>query len=249
MNIEKIMNPPPIFSFNIFGFNIPITESIIMMWIVMLAIMLFAYIFTRNLRKIPTGKQNIVETMIEFINNLMKTNIGHHWRPFAPYFGTIFLFLIFSNTVSIFSILPTGEQLFHITGMEFFEKIPEFSITPPTKDLNVTATMAIMSLLLVLFCGIGYKGIRTWLKGFLKPSPIMLPFHIMDYGTRTLTLSLRLFGNIMAGFIIMELLYEGLVFVKPLIPVASAFFDLFDALLQAYIFIFLSSIYISEAIE
>ena len=150
---------------------------------------------------------------------------------------------------SLFSILPTGEELYKITGIGFFEKIPEFSITPPTKDLNVTAAMAIISLLLVLFCGIGYKGISGWLKGFLKPSPVMLPFHILDYATRTLTLSLRLYGNIFAGFVIAELLFQGPFFVKPLIPLSNLFFDMFDALLQAYIFVFLSSIYISEAIE
>lgn len=249
MHIDKIMNPPPIFTFHLFGSNIPITESIIMMWIIMAVIIIFAYVFTRNFKNIPDGKQNVIEVIVDFINNLMKTNIGHHWRPFAPYFGTIFLFLIFSNTVSVFNIIPTGEQLFKITGIEFFEKIPEFAITPPTKDLNVTATMAIMSLLLVLFCGIGYKGLLGWMKSFLKPSPIMLPFHILDYGTRTLTLSLRLFGNILAGYVILELLYEGIAFVKIFIPLASGFFDLFDAILQAYVFVFLSSIYISEAIE
>lgn len=247
LDVDKILNPPPIFTIHIFGISIPITESIIMMWLIMAIISILAYIFTRNLKKIPHGKQNITEIIVDFINNLMKNNIGHHWRPFAPYFGTVFLFLIFANTVSIFSVLPTGEQLFKITGLEFFEKIPEFSFTPPTKDLNVTATLAIMTTLLVLFCGIGYKGLLGWMKGFLKPSPIMLPFHVLDYGIRSLALAFRLFGNILAGFIIMELIY---IFVSPILPaVFSIYFDLFDGLLQAYIFVFLSSIYISEAIE
>ncbi len=77
----------------------------------------------------------------------------------------------------------------------------------------------------------------------------MLPFHVLDYGTRTISLSLRLFGNILAGYIIMEMLYAGAIFVKPIVPIASFFFDIFDACLQAYIFVFLSSVYISEAIE
>lgn len=77
----------------------------------------------------------------------------------------------------------------------------------------------------------------------------MMPFHILDYGTRTLSLSLRLFGNILAGYIIMEILYASTIFIKPLVPIASFFFDIFDAGLQAYIFVFLSSVYISEAVE
>jgi F-type H+-transporting ATPase subunit a len=249
MNIDKIMNPEPIFKIPFFGYTIPITESIIMMWIIMVVIIIFAYVFTRNLKTVPTGKQNITELIVDMINGLMKTNIGHHWRPFAPYFGTLLIFLGFSNMASLFSIIPTGAEFSKLTGIKFFAKLPEFSITPPTKDLNVTAALAIISILLVLFCGIGYKGISGWLKGFLKPSPVMLPFHILDYATRTLTLSLRLFGNILAGFVIAELILSAPFFVKPLLPLSSFFFDMFDALLQAYIFVFLSSIYISEAIE
>lgn len=247
MDVGKILNPPPVFTINVFGIALPITESIIVMWIIMAVIILLAFIFTRNLKTVPKGKQNVTELLVDFINNLMKNNIGHHWRPFAPYFGTVFIFLLFANTISLFSILPTGEQLFKITGIRFFETIPQFSLTPPTKDINVTATLAVVSILLVLFSGIRYKGPWGWLKGFVQPSPIMLPFHVLDYGIRTLALSLRLFGAILAGFIIMELLYE---FAAPVIPVSvNWFFDIFDGVLQAYIFVFLSSIYISEATE
>jgi F-type H+-transporting ATPase subunit a len=246
---HNVLSPNDIFTIHVFGYNIPISDSIIMMWLIMAVIILLAYIFTRNLKTVPTGKQNVVELIVETINNLIKGNIGHHWRPFAPYFGTILLFLVFANTVSLFSLLPTGEELYKITGIEFFEKLPEFAILPPTKDYNVTLAMALMTVFLILVSGIRFKGFKGWLKSFLYPTPIMLPFHILDYGTRTLSLSLRLFGNILAGFIILELLYAAPIPVKALIPVGSAFFDIFDALLQAYIFVFLSSIYISEAVE
>ena len=246
LEVDKILNPPAVFTIHIAGLTIPVTSSIIMMWVIMAFIIIAALIFTRNLKTVPEGKQNIAEIIVEFVNNLMKSNIGHHWRPFAPYFGTIILFLVFSNTVSLFNIIPSGEQLYKLTGLELFEKW-NFEIVPPTKDLNVTATMGMMSVLLILFCGIAYKGLGGWLKGFIKPSPIMAPFHVLDYGIRTLSLSFRLFGNILAGFIIMELVY---IFIPPIIPAAfSSFFDIFDGLLQAYIFVFLSSMYISEAIE
>ncbi len=249
MESKNVLAANDIFTIHVFGLNIPVSDSIIMMWLVMIVIIILAYVFTRNLKQIPEGKQNVAELIVETINNLIKGNIGHHWRPFAPYFGTVLIFLVFANTVSIFSLLPTAEELYKITGLKFFEGLPEFAILPPTKDYNVTLALALMTIILVLFSGIFYKGFKGWLKGFIKPSPIMLPFHIMDYGTRTLSLSLRLFGNILAGFIILELLYGAPLLVKILIPVGSAFFDMFDALLQAYIFVFLSSIYISEAIE
>lgn len=250
MESQNVLAANDIFTINLFGFNIPISDSIIMMWVVMAVIIVLAYVFTRDLKRVPEGKQNVVELIVETINNLIKGNIGHHWRDFAPYFGTILLFLAFSNTASLFSLLPTGHDLYKITGVEFFNNLPEFAILPPTKDYNVTLAMALMSVILVLICGIKYKGMKGWLKSFLQPSPIMLPFHILDYGTRTLSLSLRLFGNILAGYIILELLYLSAPLpVKVLIPVGSFFFDIFDALLQAYIFVFLSSIYIAEAIE
>lgn len=250
MESKNVMASHDVFSFDLFGVTVPISDTIMMMWIVMAVVIVLAILFTRNLKTIPEGKQNFTELIVETVNNLIKGNVGHHWRPFAPYFGSVLIFLAFSNIAGIFNIFPTGEQLYHLTGIEFFEKLPEFEIIPPTKDLNVTLGLALMSITLVLFSGIYYKGFGGWLKGFVKPSPVMLPFHIMDYGTRTLSLSLRLFGNILAGFIIMELLfYTAPFYIKPLIPVASGFFDLFDALLQAYIFVFLSSIYIAEAIE
>jgi F-type H+-transporting ATPase subunit a len=243
------MKPNDLFSINIFGLTFPISDSIVVMWMVMAVLIILAIVFTRNLKTVPKGKQNVAEIIVDTISKLIKGNMGHHGRDFVPYFGTILLFLVFANIAGIFSILPTGEELYKLTGIEFFEKIPQFSIIPPTKDLNVTVTMALMTVCLVAISGIKYKGIGGWLKSFFKPSPVMLPFHVLDYGTRTLSLSLRLFGNMLAGYIVVEMLYEGAIFVKPIIPVASAFFDLFDALLQAYIFVFLSSIYISEAIE
>lgn len=238
-----------VFTVNIFGLSIPVSNSIVMMWIIMAVLIVLAFVFTRNLKKTPEGKQNVTEIIVEKINAVIASNMGHHWKSFAPYFGTILLFLVFANIAGVFNIFPTGEQLYKLTGVEFFEKMPEFMIEPPTKDLNVTLAMAVMTVCLVPIAGVRFKGVKGWLKSFARPSPVMLPFNILDYGTRTLSLSLRLFGNILAGFIIMDMLFHGSVFLRPILPIASSFFDLFDAGLQAYIFVFLSSIYISEVIE
>lgn len=232
-----------------FGLTIPVADSIVMMWIIMAVLIILSIVFTRHLKTVPTGRQNIAEIIVETVTKMIKGNMGHHAEDFVPYFGTILLFLVFANAAGIFNIFPTAANLHQMTGLSFFAKFPAFSIDPPTKDLNITVTMALMTVGLVLLAGIRYKGIKGFLKGFLKPVPVMLPFHILDYGTRTASLSLRLFGNILAGYIIIEILYAGTIFVKPLFPLASMFFDLFDAGLQAYIFVFLSSVYISEAIE
>ena len=249
MESGNVMQPNDLFSINIFGLAFPISDTIVMMWIIMVIVIILAWIFSRNLKTVPEGKQNVAEIVVETINNLIKGNIGHHWRPFAPYFGSVLIFLVFSNTIGFFNIFPTAEQLYKWTGIGFFGRISHFDIVPPTRDLNVTATLALMTVFLILYSGIRYKGVKGWLGSFLKPSPIMLPFHILDYGTRTLSLSLRLFGNILAGFIVVEMAIAAPMLVKLTVPIASGFFDLFDAGLQAYIFVFLSSIYISEAIE
>lgn len=251
-DLSKIMKSPEVIGFDFYGHR-SISGSVVVTWLIMIALITFAYIFTRNLKLIPDKKQNFIEIVVEFINNFVKGVIGHHWKHFAPYLGTVLLFLVVSNTVSIFSIIPTGEQLYKLTGLHFFENLHglrEFKIVPPTKDLSVTATLAIMTILLVLGSGIRFKKFSGWLKGFLKPNPIMLPFNILDYFTRILSLSLRLFGNVLAAFIVMELLYNALGYYGVVLPaVASIYFDLFDGGLQAYIFVFLSSIYIAEAVE
>lgn len=243
----KTMESHTIFEIPIFGYKIPIDDTIIVMWIVMAALIITAYIFTRKLSVIPEGKQNIIESLVDFINSFTKNNIGHHWRHFAPYLGTVLLFLMVSNIVSIFSFIPSGEQLYHLTGIEFFEHLPEFEIRPPTKDINVTVCMALMSIFLVIGSGIRFKKFSGWLKSFVRPIPAMLPFNILDYFIRPLSLSLRLFGNILGAFIIMELIYIAMPVIIP--SVFSIYFDLFDGILQGYIFVFLTSIYVAEAVE
>lgn len=232
---------------NIFGLKIEITETVIVMWIVMAFLIISAYLFTRNLKKVPKGKQNVAEVIVEFINNFSKTNIGHHWRPYAPYLGTILLFLLFSNIISIFNIIPSAEQMYELTGIKFFEHLPEFAIRPPTKNINTTACLAIITILVTLFAGIKVKGVGGWLKSFAEPVPVMVPFKILDYFIRPMSLCFRLFGNILGAFIVMELAYAAFKFAFP--AALSIYFDLFDGGLQAYIFVFLSSLYIAEAIE
>lgn len=246
MNLsEELVNAiTPHTTFVIPGLNIPVSDTVIIMWLVMIFLMVFAVVITRRMELVPSGKQNIAESIVDTVNGLAKNNIGHHWKPFSPYLGTILLFLLFSNIISIFNIIPGGELLYHLTGIESLET---FGIRPPTRDANVTVCMAVMSIILVLFSGIGIKGFKGWLKSHVEPIPVMLPFKILDYPVRIISLSMRLFGNILGAFIIMELLYAV---VPPFVPAAfSLYFDLFDGALQAYVFVFLTSLYIAEAVE
>ncbi|MDR1220055.1 MAG: F0F1 ATP synthase subunit A [Treponema sp.] len=220
---------------NLFPNGVAITETVIISWVVMGMLIGLSFILTSNLKRIPKGAQALLEAGVEFLNNFSKNQFGKFSTVFAPYVGTLFLFLLFANIIGV------------LTPIEAFGFKPPFEVKPPTRDINVTAPLACLTILLVIACNIKSKGVFGWLKHFLHPIPFMLPFNILEYGTRVLSLALRLFGNILGGLILMHLI-EGLVPVA--LPMAlSLYFDFFDGFMQAAIFTFLSVLYISEALQ
>jgi F-type H+-transporting ATPase subunit a len=211
------------FTITAFGQTIPVTSSITVTWGIMAFIMILTLIFVRNLKMIPDKPQVVIETLVGFIDNFFSQNLGEHGKRYVPYLGTVLIYLVFSNLMGLFGIVP------------------------PTKDINVTAGLALMSILLIEYSGIHAKGIGGYLKSFAHPVAVMLPFNIMEIGIRPLALCMRLFGNILGGFIIMELIK---VCIPVVIPVPFSFyFDIFDGLLQAYVFTFLTSLFMSEKME
>ena len=245
--IVSALTPTEIFNINLFGIRISITDTVISMWIAMALIIGVVIFLTRSFKTIPEGRQNVVEIAVEFINNFTQDTIGHHWKTFAPFIGTLLFFLVTANIISIFNFIPTGETLYRITGNEPFANWPKYSIRPPAKDVNVPFALATVTTFFIIYGAIKFKKVSGWLKSFVQPIPILLPLNIMEYFIRILSLSFRLFGNILGAFIIMELIYM----VVPLaLPAAlSIYFDLFDGALQAYIFVYLSTFYIAEAVE
>ena len=228
-----------IFTLDLFGRTVAITETVVISWIIMLILIVGSLILTRNLKEKPAGPQAILETGVEFLNNFARSQFGSWAKYLAPYIGSVFLFLLLGNIIGVLSPVEIK-----FMGREF---IPPFMIRPPTKDINVTAALAVISILLVLVFGFAARGPGGWFKHLLHPVPMMLPFNIMEYGTRLLSLALRLFGNILGGFVLMSLI-EGLLPVG-LPMIFSLYFDFFDGAIQAAIFVFLTSLYISEAVK
>jgi F-type H+-transporting ATPase subunit a len=228
-----------IFTLSLFNIEIPITETVVISWAVMLILVIVSLILTRRLKEVPTGAQSVLETGVEALNNFAKNQFGSFSKYLGPYMGALFLFLLLSNIIPVLS--PLEVKAF---GREF---IPLFEIRPPTRDINVTAALAVISILLVLVCGFAARGVKGWFKKLLHPIPFMLPFNIMEYGTRLISLALRLFGNILGGYVLMSMI-EGLLPVA-LPVVLSLYFDFFDGLIQAAIFVFLTSLYIGEAVK
>jgi F-type H+-transporting ATPase subunit a len=221
------------FTLHIGPLAIPVTETVVVMWGVMAVLIVFAFFAGRGMKERPGKFQCVVEAGVDFLNNFAKDNLGKNWWAFAPYLGTVALFILVCSIAGIFS------------PVEAFGTEPPFFIKPPTRDLNVTAALAIMTIVLVLISNIRFKGFVGFLKSFLHPTPIMLPFNIMEYAIKPLSLALRLFGNILGSFIIMELITISVPIIAP--PIVSLYFDLFDGLIQTVVFVLLTAIYLSEA--
>lgn len=211
-------------SFTIPIFNgIPVSSSVTVTWGIMAVIMVLTLIFVRNLKVVPSKPQIVVEGLVGFIHNFLIDILGEHGKRYIPYLGTVLIYLAVANVIGL------------------------FGITPPTKNLNVTAALAIMSIVLIEYSGIHAKGRKGWLKSFAEPMPIMTPINILEIFIRPLSLCMRLFGNILGGFIVMELIK---LFIPAIIPIPFSFyFDIFDGLIQAYVFVFLTSLFMQEKLE
>lgn len=222
--LMSMLNVEAVFEIHLGSLTIPIYESTVVTWILMAILLLGSFLLTRNFKvRHPGKRQQYVEAAVVWVENLIAGFTGEEAKQYAPYLTSVIIYIGFSNIVGI------------------------FSFKPPTKDLNVTAALAIMSIVLVQYAGIRAKGTKGWLKGFTQPVAIITPINILELFIRPLSLCMRLFGNVLGAFVIMELL-------KILVPVGipavfSLYFDLFDGLIQAYVFVFLTSLYIKEAVE
>jgi F-type H+-transporting ATPase subunit a len=224
-----------VFSVNLFGREIPVTETVVVTWLVMIILIAVSLLVTRNLKQVPQGAQCILEGAVEFLNRLSRRQFGSRAGVYGPYIGTVFLFLLLANIIPVLSPIA------------IFGREPPFTLKPPARDINVTAALALVSILLVLIGGIRARGLKGWGKHLLSPVPMMLPFNLLEYVIRPLSLCLRLFGNILGGFIIMQLIEAVAPIIAP--PILSLYFDFLDGLIQALVFTFLTTLFIAEAVE
>lgn len=244
--MERVIDTHVYFSVNIFGKTIPfITDAVVNMWLVMAIIMIATLIITRNLKPVPAGGQKIAETVVDFIGNMAKTQISSNYKPYVPYIGAMLLFITCSNIIAIFNFIPSGSDLaifFNNPALESFE----YEIAPPTKNFNVTLCLALISMVVVISAEFKHHGLKGWLRGFIYPTPVSWFIKILDYVVRPMSLCLRLFGNIVGGYIVMTLLYMSMPAAVP--AIIGMYFDIFDGGLQAYVFVFLTMLYLSEAV-
>ena len=211
------------FTIPIFG-GIDVAESTVISWVIMAIIMILTLVLTRNMKVENPGKLQVgVEYVVESLQNIVRGIVGHEGERYVPYLATVLVFLGISN-------------VFAVTGMK-----------PPTKDLNVSAAVALMSIVLVQIASIRQNRVKGWLKGFTKPIAVVTPINIMELAIRPLSLCMRLFGNVLGAFVVMKLLEHLVPIILP--AVFSLYFDFFDGLIQAYVIVFLTGLFIKEAVE
>lgn len=202
-------------------------------WFVIFLLVVVSLLATRKVERIPSGLQNFMEYALEFIRDLAKGQIGEkEYRPWVPFVGTLFLFIFVSNWSG--ALVPW--KLIQIPGGE---------LAAPTNDINTTVALALLTSLAYFYAGLSRRGLGYFSR-YIEPTPILLPINILEDFTKPLSLSFRLFGNILAD----ELVVAVLVLLVPLfIPLPVMILGLFTSAIQALIFATLAAVYIGEALE
>ena len=202
-------------------------------WFVLGVIFILSFLGNRDLKQTPDGVQNFTELVTEFIRDLAKTQIGEHdYLSWVPFLGTIFLFIFVSNWSG--ALIPWKVI-----------EIPNGELAAPTNDINTTVALALLTSISYFYAGFSKKGLG-YFKRYISPAAFLLPINVLEDFTKPLSLSFRLFGNILAD----ELVVGVLVALVPLVvPSPLMLLGLFTSGIQALVFATLAGAYIGEAVE
>lgn len=211
------------------GETVYITTSHVCMLLVIVTLMIFALVARKkmmNAEEIPTGFQNVVEFAVETLQGFVNGSMGQHGRKYINYVGTLFLFVLLSN----------------ISGL--------FGLRPPTADFGTTFCLALITFVMIQYNNIKCNKLGA-VTGLFQPIWFLFPINFIGEIATPVSMSLRLFGNVMAGTVMMALYYGLLpIFVKIGIPAAlHVYFDLFSGAIQAYVFCMLTMVFVTQKIE
>ena len=189
-------------------------------WFVIILLLGASFLGTQSINRIPESWQNFMETVVEFTSDIAKGQLGESfYRPWVPFISTLFLFIFGCNWAG--AIIPWKLIL-----------LPEGELAAPTNDINTTVALALLTSLTYFYAGFRKKGLG-YFKRYLEPTPILLPINILEDFTKPLSLSFRLFGNVLAD----ELTISVLVLLVPLfVPLPIMALGIFAGSVQALIF-------------
>ena len=204
-------------------------QVLIVIWFVVAILLIFSALGTLNADRIPHGWQNFMESALDFIIDIAKNQLGESfYREWIPFIGTLFLFIFGSNWAG--AVIPWK-----------LIQLPEGEFAAPTNDINTTVALALLTSFAYFYAGLSEKGLG-YFKRYVQPLPLLLPINILEDFTKPLSLSFRLFGNVLADELTITVL-TGLV---PLvIPLPIMLLGIFAGSVQALIFSTLAAAYLS----
>ncbi|MCI6018636.1 MAG: F0F1 ATP synthase subunit A [Clostridiales bacterium] len=212
---------------NFFGSDVYITTTHVCLCIICLTLIALGLVVSQKMKHakaVPDGIQNVAEFYVEMLDGMVKGSMFRHWGKYANYILTIFMFILFSN----------------ISGI--------FGLRPPTADYCVTLTLALITFAVIQFNAFRTNGAFGYLKSLTQPIPLLFPINVIGEIATPVSLSLRLFGNIMGGTVMLALYYGLLPKLATLgIPVfLHVYLDIFSGAIQTYVFCMLSMVFIND---
>ena len=203
--------------------TIPITVPVVATWGIMVLLAGGSWLLTRRLSLLPSARQAALEMLVETIEAQIRDTMSAEPGPYLPLVGTLFLFIFFANWASL---MP--------------------GVHPPTAHIETDGALALIVFLAVIWFGVRSRGLRGFLATFAEPSIIMIPLNLLETITRTFSLMVRLFGNVMSGFFVVGIVLS---LVGLLVPIPLMALDLLTGTVQAYIFSVLAMVFIGGAIR
>jgi len=200
---------------------VPITEPVVVTWGIMAALALGGWLATRSLAVVPSRSQTVVEVVVGAIEDQIRSTMRVAPAPYLPLLGTLFMFILAANWSSL------------IPGVD-----------PPTAHIETDAALGLIVFFAIIYFGISTRGPLGYLKTFADPTIVMIPLNVVETFTRTFSLIVRLFGNVMSGVFIIAIVLSlaGL-----LVPIPLMALDLLTGAVQAYIFTVLAMVFIGSA--
>lgn len=211
---------------NVFGQEVYLTTTHVSLLVVCVGLILFAFVVNRKLKDTehPSGLQNAAELIVEMLDGMVKSSMGKNAVKYRNYIGTLFVFLLISN----------------ISGL--------LGLRPPTADYGVTFPLGVITFVLIQYNNIKWNKMGA-LTDLFKPLPFLFPINLIGEIAVPFSVSLRLFGNVVSGTVIMALIYGLLSKVAILWPgILHAYFDLFSGAIQTYVFCMLTMVWITQKI-
>jgi F-type H+-transporting ATPase subunit a len=208
-------------------------QVLVVIWFVFALLLVFAFLGTKDTDRIPNSWQNFAEATVDFVTDIARDQLGESfYREWVPFIATLFLFIFGSNWAG--AVIPWK-----------LIELPEGEFAAPTNDINTTVALALLTSLAYFYAGLSKKGFG-YFKRYIEPIPLLLPINILEDFTKPLSLSFRLFGNVLAD----ELTISVLTSLVPLvIPLPIMALGIFAGSVQALIFSTLAAAYIAEALE